>query len=187
MSPAIRCFIAVKILAPNPLRRTLRALSEMGRAIKAVDIDNLHLTLKFLGDTDPDLVPEIGSLLAQKAAAHRGQPCVITLTGLGVFPNAQRPNVLWAGIHGAEMLVALAEELETALEPLGFARERRPFVPHLTLARVKAKPPESFHDVLNRHAKTQFGTVAVTEVALMRSELEREGSRYTVLATSPLS
>src|SRR5579862_83370 len=115
MSLPIRCFIAVKIIAPDPLRRILRELSQMGRAIKAVEIDNLHLTLKFLGDTDPDLVPEIGSLVAQKATTHQRQPCVITLTGMGVFPNAQRPNVLWAGLQGAEILVTLANDLESAL------------------------------------------------------------------------
>ena len=156
----------------------------MGRALKAVDPDNLHVTLKFLGNTDVNLVPDVCSLLEQAARAHG--PCVLTVSGLGVFPHAQRPNVVWAGLEGAQTLVALAADLETGLERHGFARENRPFVPHLTLARVKAKPPESLRDLLSRHAKTQFGTATIDRVELIRSELGPEGSRYTVLAAASL-
>jgi 2'-5' RNA ligase len=183
MSDSIRCFIAVKIPRLDPLRRVLKELAGMGRAIKAVDPDNLHVTLKFLGDTEVELVPNVRSLMESAAAVC--EPCVLTVGGLGAFPHAERPNVVWAGLAGAETLAALAGDLETGLEPHGFARENRPFVPHLTLARVKAKPPDSLRDLLARHAKTQFGTAAIDQVELIRSELGADGSRYTVLASSP--
>ncbi len=102
------------------------------------------------------------------------------------FRTPERPNVVWAGLEGAQTLAALAADLETGLERHGFARENRPFVPHLTLARVKAKPPESLRDLLSRHAKTQFGTATIDRVELIRSELGPEGSRYTVLAAASL-
>jgi 2'-5' RNA ligase len=164
----------------------LKELTAMGRTLKAVDPDNLHVTLKFLGNTDLALVPEI-SLLVERAARPR-TPCQFTITGIGAFPHAERPNVVWAGLEGkgAEMMAALAADLETGLEPVGFPRENRPFVPHLTLARVKARPPESLRKLLSDHAKTEFGTATIDEVELIRSEPGPDGSRYSVLATSPL-
>jgi RNA 2',3'-cyclic 3'-phosphodiesterase len=103
-----------------------------------------------------------------------------------VFPHAERPNVVWAGLRGADTLASLAAELEAGLEPHGFPRENRPFVPHLTLARVKARPPESLRELLSRHAKTAFGQAKIDHVEFIRSEPGPEGSRYTVLAAAPL-
>lgn len=181
MPDAIRCFLAVKFPAETAIRRVLKELSEIGRAVKAVEPENLHITLKFLGATDPDLLPEIHQIAESAASSQaRGQ---LTLARLGVFPHLQRPSVVWAGLEGpaAKTLSALAAQLEESLEPLGFAREGRAFVPHLTLARVKAKPPETLRQLVERHARTVFGTAAVEEIELMRSELGPEGPRYTVL------
>jgi 2'-5' RNA ligase len=181
MSNTIRCFLAVKITAEPALRRVVRDLSEMGRALKAVEFENLHVTLKFIAAADLNLIPEITAISA--TAASRQSRSQLTLTGLGVFPHVQRPSVVWAGLEGpgARTLCALAKDLETSLEPLGFDREERPFAPHLTLARVKAKPPESLHALLARHTKTIFGTAPVDEIELIRSELGTDGPRYTVL------
>ncbi|HEX4071327.1 MAG TPA: RNA 2',3'-cyclic phosphodiesterase [Planctomycetaceae bacterium] len=184
MSELIRCFIAIRIPGFDPLRRVLKELAQMGRALKAVEPGNLHVTLKFLGDTDVNRISQIGSLVEQVAQSR--QPCVVKVAGLGVFPHLERPNVVWAGLEGAETLAAIAADLETGLEEFGFAREYRPFVPHLTLARVKARPPESLRPLLSRHAKTDFGTATIDQVELIRSELGPEGSKYTVLTSVPL-
>jgi 2'-5' RNA ligase len=187
MSDTIRCFLALKIRAEPALRRVLKELAEMGRALKAVEPENLHVTLKFFAAAEPDLIPEIHAVAT--LAAARQTRAQLTLAGLGVFPHAQRPNVVWAGLEGpgAQTLDALAGDLETSLEPLGFPREDRPFAPHLTLARVKAKPPEALRELLARHAKTLFGTATVDEIELIRSELGPDGPRYTVLERSPLA
>jgi 2'-5' RNA ligase len=187
MSDTIRCFLALKIPAESALRRALKELSEMGRALKAVEPENLHVTLKFIAAAEPDLIPEIQAIAA--AAAGRQHRSQLTLSGLGVFPNAQRPNVVWAGIEGpgAQTLSALAQDLEASLEAIGLTRENRPFAPHLTLARVKAKPPDALRALLARHAKTNFGTAPVDEILLIRSELRPEGSQYTVLERCPLA
>ncbi|HET6324338.1 MAG TPA: RNA 2',3'-cyclic phosphodiesterase [Planctomycetaceae bacterium] len=187
MPDTIRCFLAVKITAEPALRRVVRDLSEMGRALKAVELENLHVTLKFVASADLNLIPQI-TAIAATAASHQTQSH-LTLTGLGVFPHAQRPSVVWTGCEGpgAKTLSALAKDLETALEPLGFEREDRPFVPHLTLARVKAKPPEALYELLARHAKTNFGTAAINEIELIRSELGSDGPRYAALGSFPLA
>jgi 2'-5' RNA ligase len=184
MPDSIRTFIAITIPGLDPLRRVLKDLAGMGRALKAVDPDNLHVTLKFLGHTDVNLVPEVRALMER--AAQSSTSCELSITGLGVFPHAERPNVVWAGLRGADTLASLAAELEAGLEPHGFPRENRPFVPHLTLARVKARPPESLRELLSRHAKTAFGQAEIDHVEFIRSEPGPEGSRYTVLAAAPL-
>jgi 2'-5' RNA ligase len=184
MPDSIRTFIAIKIPRLDPLRRVLKELAGMGRALKTVDPDNLHVTLKFLGETDVDLIREVRALMER--AAQSRTSCDVSVTELGVFPQAERPSVVWAGLRGADVLASLAAELEAGLEPYGFPRENRPFVPHLTLARVKARPPESLHDLLTRHAKTAFGQAKIDHVEFIRSELGPDGSRYTVLAETPL-
>jgi 2'-5' RNA ligase len=181
MTDAIRCFLAVKIPAETALRRVLRELSEMGRALKAVEPENLHVTLKFLGPTNPELLPEILKVAESAASSQtRGQ---LNVAGLGAFPHLQRPNVVWAGLEGpaAKTLSALAGQLEESLAAIGFAREERKFIPHLTLARVKAKPPETLRQLVERHAKTAFGTATVEEIELIRSEPGPGGSIYSVL------
>jgi 2'-5' RNA ligase len=184
MADSIRTFIAIKIPRLDPLRRVLKELAGMGRALKVVDPDNLHVTLKFLGPTKLDLVPEVRARM-ERAAQSRAS-CELSIVGLGVFPHAQRPNVVWAGLQEADMLSSLAADLEADLEPYGFPRENRPFAPHLTLARVKAKPPDSLPGLLSRHAKTLFGQAQIEHVEFIRSESGPDGSRYTVLAAAPL-
>jgi 2'-5' RNA ligase len=187
MSDTIRCFLALKIPADTVLRRVLRELSAMGRALKAVEPDDLHVTLKFFAAVEPHLIPEIRAIAAK--AASQQIRAELALTGLGVFPHAQRPNVIWAGLEGAgaKLLIAIAEEIEGPLEKIGCVREDRPFTPHLTLARVKARPPEEFHELLARHPKTVFGTAPVEDIQLIRSEPGPEGSRYTVLGSCALA
>jgi RNA 2',3'-cyclic 3'-phosphodiesterase len=186
MSNTIRCFLALKIPADTALRRVLKELAAMGRALKAVESENLHVTLKFFAAAEPESIPEIAAIATAAAAKHAQSQ--LTLTGLGAFPNAERPNVIWAGLAGpgAQTLCTVAGELEESLETIGFERENRPFAPHLTLARVKFRPPEELRALLVRHSKTVFGTSAVKEIVLIRSEPGLEGSRYTVLEHFPL-
>jgi 2'-5' RNA ligase len=181
MSDTIRCFLAVKVTPETALRRVLKVLAGMGRALKVVETENLHITLKFIAAAPTITIPEISAVAAK--AAGRQIPAELTLTGLGVFPHAQRPSVIWTGLAGpgVQTLTALAAELETSLEPLGFPREDRPFTPHLTLARVKARPPEELRQLLSRDATSIFGTAPIKEIEFIRSDPGPEGSRYTVL------
>ena len=187
MSDAIRCFLALKIPADTALRRLLKELGAMGRALRAVEPDGLHVTLKFFAAAEPASIPEIGSIATTVAGKHKRTE--LTLTGLGAFPHPERPSVIWAGLAGpgAQTLCSLAGQFEETLETIGFERENRPFQPHLTLARVKFRPPEELRALLTRHANTVFGTTAVDEIELIRSEPGPEGPRYTVLEHFPLA
>jgi 2'-5' RNA ligase len=187
MPDTFRCFLALKVAADTPVRRVLKELSAMGRALKAVEPHNLHVTLKFFAAAETKLIPEIHATALAAAARHSRSQA--TLAGLGAFPNAQRPNVIWAGLEGtgAQTLSALAAELEGPLAAIGFPPEDRPFTPHLTLARVKSRPPGELRELLERHAKTVFQSAPVDEIELIRSEPGPEGSRYTVLERCPLA
>jgi 2'-5' RNA ligase len=184
MSQPIRAFIAVKIAAPRALRSMISTLGTMGGSVKAVSDDALHVTLKFLGDTDPGQISEIARIVQAVSEPHSALE--VRLVGLGAFPGVHRPSVVWAGLENAETLVVIANALETALEPLGFSRERRPFRPHLTLARIRSKPPAELGTLLRDQATREFGTAKIDAVELIQSELGPRGSRYTMLATVAL-
>lgn len=185
MSNSIRAFIAAKLPAGAALREVVSHLGAMGRAVKPVAADNLHVTLKFLGHVASAQTAEISRVV--RAVAEPVAPFQVRIVGLGAFPHALRPSVIWAGLEGAEPLVNIAEGLEAELEPLGFAREKRPFHAHLTLARVKFRPPDDLAALLDEHAATEFGTASIASVELYQSELERDGPRYTVLASAELN
>jgi 2'-5' RNA ligase len=177
----LRTFFAVQIQQTPGLRRFHARLSALGDRFRPVALDHLHVTVKFLGDTSPSQVPEICAaakhVVEGRAAIHA------RLAGLGAFPNTRRPSVVWAGLAGAETLHEIARDLDRTLSPLGFVPEARPFQPHLTLLRVKSRPPEELFALLTEESGTEFGMVPIEEIQFLQSELTPRGSRYTKLAT----
>lgn len=184
MSEPLRTFIAVNMELPPALRTIVRQFGELGRAVKAVDSEATHITLKFLGDTPQDLLADVGRIVETVAGGY--PPVDLELKGIGVFPHWGRPQVVWAGIVPSEPLVEMAGRLENELEPLGFARERRAYHPHLTLARIKAKPPAELKDIAEAHPTTAFGSQTIDRVIWYLSELRKTGPLYTPLCTSQL-
>lgn len=176
----MRTFIAVKITQTPELRRIHSRLAELGDRFRPVSLGNLHLTLKFLGETKASQLSEINSMVQHVAQGHPARH--VQLVGLGAFPHASRPSVVWVGFHHAETLGQMAAELERELVPLGFSPEGRDFQPHLTLLRVKSRPPEALFSLLAAEARTDFGMVEISHLELIESELTRGGSRYTTLA-----
>ena len=183
----IRAFIAVGL--DDSLRSTITAAVErlrpLGSAVAWVPPRNLHVTLHFLGDQSEDRLVEAEGALADAAA--RSAPIEVTFHGIGAFPGLERPRILWVGLaHGALEMRGLERRVTDALAARGFAREERPWHPHLTIGRVyderrwrrEAGPP--LRGALAQAATTTFGTQRVTEVALMRSELSPAGARYTL-------
>lgn len=185
MPNSIRAFVAVKIPGLPAIRTLLHDFRDMGRAVRPVDPDGLHITLKFLGDVSADSVVDIEQAL--RADLSPIPAFKTNLTGLGAFPHAGRPSVIWIGAANVEEFLRLSDAVEDALNPLGFPRERRPFHPHLTLARIKARPPRELPTLLEHHAETDFGSAAVDHATLFQSELTRSGPRYTVLHKFPLA
>lgn len=184
MSDSIRTFVAVKVAALPELVVIQNSLAAMRWPVVAVPPDNLHLTLKFLGETPLEMLEVIAPLIAQAVSCH--PPINVRVESLGAFPTTARPSVVWAGLGDAQPLVAIANRLESLLEPLGFARESRPFHPHLTLARIKGRPPRELMDLLRRHAETPFGHFEVRSVEFMRSDRQRDGAHYSTLSSCEL-
>jgi 2'-5' RNA ligase len=168
-----RLFLAVEL--PEELRTRVASLvKEMpGDGVKAVEKKNIHLTLKFLGDTPEGKIAEIEERLGR----IRFKSFRCTVSGVGVFPNPDYIRVVWAGIKCDEM-PKLAAEVEKALEGIG-KRETRPFSSHVTIARVRRKIDAAAF--LEKHKEDSFGEFTVSEFVLMQSELGREGPAYTVL------
>jgi 2'-5' RNA ligase len=141
---------------------------------------NLHVTLKFLGQIDPARVDAIADALA--SAAARTAAFDLDVRGLGAFPTANRPRVLWAGLEPAAPLAALAREVDATLGALGLPRESRPFAAHVTLGRVReGRRNPALAPALARPA--DCGRLPVTRISLMRSELNPRGARYTELTS----
>lgn len=181
---SLRCFVGIDFHVPRGVRSLLDDLGGLGRAVRAVPAENLHITLKFLGDVEVDAIRSVDQAVVD--ACHGESNFEFDLVGTGVFPDERRPTVAWIGIERAEPLARLVRRLEEGFEPLGFPRESREFRPHLTVARIKAKPPERMFDVLSTNADKKWGTISVDRVVLFESTLERRGAVYSKIATHPL-
>jgi 2'-5' RNA ligase len=180
----IRTFVAAAFTVPEEVRELLRRLSRIDRSLRPVAVDNLHVTLKFLGDVDKGQVADITQRMQNVAGT---QPAgTVEFRGLGAFPNPARPSVVWIGMHEADFLSSCAAGLESSFEALGFARESRAFQPHLTVMRVKTRPSERLLELLAEMAAVRFGSAAINAITLFRSDLRHEGPRYTELATARL-
>lgn len=179
----VRAFIALDVNAEiaRAIDRLTSELRTPHDAINWVRGEKLHLTLRFLGDAvDSQRLPRLVDGLEQVAAAT--EPFVIGLHGTGAFPGLDRPRVLWIGLASVE-LVALAGRVEAAVVAGGFEAERRPFSPHLTIARVR--DPRRFgvlRSAFEHYANHDFGTVEARAMTLYRSQLSPQGSTYQALA-----
>ena len=159
---------------------------EPGR-VSWVKRDNLHLTLKFLGDAGDASVPAIAQT-ARKAICGFA-PLKLEVEGVGVFPNKDRPRVIWLGMTGeTERLAEMEAALSAKLEPLGFSREERPFTAHITAGRIKSDAIRGqVLRVTRACQKAHVGAAPVTEVILYESRLNPGGSIYIPVEVFPLT
>lgn len=186
----IRSFIAIP-LSPEVQRsakRLLRDLRQEKDGMKWVPEDNLHLTLKFLGDVVDREVPAVCQAIRQ--VTQRFEPFELEFSGTGGFPTAQRPRVIWAGVHaGGDSLVELVTALEIELAELGFKREPRDYRPHLTLGRVRSGSRSASEEVVQRLVRQQdrhLGSMVAENLRLYASFLDKAGPTYQVMDTIAL-
>jgi 2'-5' RNA ligase len=179
----VRTFIAIEL--PEEIKAAIAALqAELRRARAEVSWtkpENLHLTLKFLGEIEEQRIGQIESACIETAAA--AAPFTLSLTGAGVFPHASRPRVLWVGLAGeVEKVKLLQSDLDERLARAGFEREARAFQPHLTAGRIKS--PKGAPALVSRAQAYRLPALSFTvrEVVVMRSQLHPAGARYTPLA-----
>jgi RNA 2',3'-cyclic 3'-phosphodiesterase len=177
----VRTFVAV--FPPPEVRRALvgaaHELPVVGE-VRWVRPENVHLTLKFLGDVSEDDLDRVAEALEPVRLRHG--PFEAGLSGFGAFPSSRKARIVWAGIgDGSEPLRALARDVEASLEPLGFEREDRAYVPHLTLGRARGRPV-ALEAV---EAPSAIPGFTVRNVELVESVLAE--SAYSTLATYLLS
>lgn len=183
----IRAFVGVRI-DPEVTGKISAAQSQLQRklpGVRWVARENLHFTLKFLGSVAEEKVGPIMEALGQPVRAVRRFS--VAARGVGVFPDPRRPRVLWVGLQG-EALAGLASGVERALEPLGFARERRSFRPHLTIGRWRdsGNSLAGLGREIESWKEREFGASWVEEVVLFQSVLKPEGAVYSALGVIPL-
>lgn len=192
MIEEVRAFVAVNLDLRTTRRvadlqaRVHQALGAKGAQLRWVPPPNLHVTLKFVGAIDAQLVAAIRDAIRPVAAATRAFR--VRTKGLGTFPDAQSPKVLWVGTESeGGALETLAAAIDEALVGIGIPREKRKFHPHLTLARVKDGAGLALASVLDPLAPADCGDCTVSEVVVYRSETKPGGAEYEALERIPLA
>lgn len=178
----MRLFIATPISSEieKELSRIISTLKNIGGPVKWMAPANIHLTLKFLGETDEKLIPQIKEIIEEIAARHVSISS--GLAELGAFPDNRRPRVYWVGLErGTEELSQIALELDKKLHNLGFQKENRPFRAHLTLGRVKF--PEGLDNLTEavKSFKVDKKPLIFGRIVLFKSTLTPRGSIYEIL------
>lgn len=185
---AIRTFLAVALAD-----ETRRALAELARqadvgSVKArwTDPENLHVTVKFLGDVPEADVLDVCDAAAE--AACRVEPFDFSVRGAACVPPAGRKlRMVWADVDDGGAMAELARAVEAEMGELGFPPERRPFRAHITMARIRfARDPQPLRDAVGRFAEAEFGSQRAEELVVFQSELTRSGPIYTPMARCPL-
>jgi 2'-5' RNA ligase len=142
-----------------------------------VERNNLHLTLRFIGEVDEDLAEEIHHGLGRLTEP----PFALTLTGLGLFGDRHRAHTLWVGVERSDALSRLASRVDGAIVQAGGKSEPRKFNPHVTLARIKDTPPSHLQGFVDAAGCFREDHVAVERFTLFRSTLGRHGAQYDAL------
>jgi len=183
----MRLFLALNL--PEEERKRIREATEPMRStgvpVRWVEEDSYHLTLKFLGEVRPEMIPVVERAVRRVAATTRVFP--LTLSGFGAFPTIRRPEVLWVGVEPTPALRCLKQDLEWGLTSHGFERETRAFHPHITLGRTSNENGAgAFRGLDDLAAGLLYtGTVEVGTVDLMRTHMSKQGTRYSLLHSSP--
>lgn len=179
----MRAFIALSIpkSVQTELKDLLSALKNLS-GLKTVEPQNLHLTMKFLGECSEEQVDTIKNGIFH-TELHQGR---IKVFGTGIFGLPQSPSVIWAGIKADERLWSLKEKIEEICSDAGFKRDKRAFSPHLTLSRVKKNVDPSFLQVVKRYENRDFGSFDYSELFLFKSTLTERGPVYEILHSLPI-
>ncbi|GAB4471564.1 MAG: RNA 2',3'-cyclic phosphodiesterase [Anaerolineales bacterium] len=192
MNQVLRAFIAIELPTEvqNKLGKVIQRLKEPLKdvSIRWVKPQNIHLTLKFLGDVSLNNIEAIKQILANEAAEV--PPFEFSIGELSAFPNLKRPRVLWLHVAAPPELLALQRNIDLQTERLGYLSEEREYSPHITIGRVNRQTTaEELNRVASMLQKTHIGLVEVVQVStvtLLRSDLHPDGSVYTPLAVASL-
>lgn len=177
----MRLFIALPI--PKAVKQQLAELREPIRGVRWQDRKQMHLTLKFIGETDRERVGELQANLERIQ-----QPSFsITLEGFGYFPQQGHPKVLWAGIEENRTLLKVQKVIENRCSSLGYETESRPFHPHITIGRLKNVSKRDIRTFINEYQQFRISEVPINEFVLYESKLGSEGAVYERVNTYKLT
>ena len=182
MSERIRSFIAFDLESQEVLTQLAsvqKLLVETGADLIPVAPQNIHVTIRFLGDINPPMVEKLHEALKNV----KFTPFTIQIKGLGVFPSLNYPRVVWAAMtQGTDQLKSIFTQLEPQIRALGFAADQYGFSPHLTIARVRsANNKQNLAEFVTKKADYEFGTIQANCLRLKRSQLSPKGPTYTTL------
>jgi RNA 2',3'-cyclic 3'-phosphodiesterase len=182
LSERIRSFIAFDLESQEVLTKLTyvqKLLVETGADLRPVMPQNIHVTIRFLGDISPAMVDKIHESLKNV----KFTPFTIQIKGMGVFPNLNYPRVVWAAMtEGTEQLKSIFSQLELQIRALGFAADQYGFNPHLTIARVRSsKNKQNLAEFITKKADYEFGTIRAECLRLKRSQLSPKGPTYSTL------
>jgi 2'-5' RNA ligase len=180
--PQIRSFIAFDMKNDNVLNRIAAAqklLMQTNADLKMVETSNIHITLRFLGGINAEMVDKVYAVMKNV----KFSPFNVRLSGLGVFPTLNYPRVVWAGItDGAQQLTSIFEQLEPQIHELGFAPDPNGFTAHLTIARVRSGAnKQRLVDLVTKQANYDFGIIRADCLRLKKSQLSPNGPAYSTL------
>lgn len=176
----MRLFIALNL--PEEVRERLAGVGGGVPGARWVPVENLHLTLRFLGEVDNQLAADIDDML--HAIDARGFE--LTLAGVGAFTEGKRINALWAGVEANEALIRLQAKIDQAVVRAGASPERRKFKPHVTLARGRIENGPKLEQFLVRHSLLRIGPIPIEEFTLYSSHLQNSGPLYAPEVVYPL-
>lgn len=189
----IRAFIAIDL--PPEVLQCLDDVSQqlreklIGAPVRWVPVENIHLSLKFLGDVSESNIDMLTDFL--QSIVSNGKQFEISVGGLGAYPKPHRPRVIWVGVEAPPDLMITQRSVESEISRLGYARERRPFNPHLTLGRVSRhstnQDVRNIADVIKTHNVGYLGSARITAFHIYRSDLKPSGAVYTKLFSAMLS
>ena len=189
MNQPIRCFIAIEIpdTIQNQFARIQGTLRKQIQKASWVKPNNVHLTLKFLGDVAPNDLEFIGQAIERVASRHRSFS--LRIGGLGAFPNFARPRVVWLGAKvGGERVSSLAHDINTALSGCGFPPDIKKFNPHITLARLKERIDlRPYADQYRQYDRINGAEMSVNSISLIQSRLAPTGAIYSTLESYSLT
>lgn len=175
-----RGFIAMEINATPNILELEKDIKKTGADVKLVEPQNIHITLKFLGDTQENLIDDIEQIM--KDSVKEIKPFTINLEGTGVFPNDNYIRVVWIGIKDWQIISTIANTIDEKLSKLGFKKEKRGFSAHLTIGRVKtAKNKEGLLKIIKKYSDEKFSNQEIGSIKLKKSDLTPAGPIYSTI------
>lgn len=183
----MRVFIGIRI--PEEIKEKIsevsRKLETKVRETRIVSPANLHITLKFIGETAGESIPRLAEILTK--SLENNAPFTAKVKGAGVFPDEKSPRVFWIGVNSQGKLKKLNVDIETVLVLEGISKEENRFKEHITIARFKSTPKNSFlSELLEKYGETLFGEMEIKEVELIKSDIRTSCPVYTTLLKFPL-